>query len=215
MSHTANPAASAGQRNTSFGENHSLSIADRLGRWLSLRNFHRLCKDREPNFAADIGCGFHADLARSLFPKSQLWLFDLRLDSSLASDRVTTVEGILPESLQGAPDNHFDVIFCNNVLEHLDDPSGLLSQIFRILRPNGTVYLNVPSWRGKRALEFAAFRLGVSPRDEMNDHRWYFDPKDLWPLLVRSGFIPEKISCSKHKLGLNTYAVCQKQMKAS
>ena len=69
--------------------------------------------------------------------------------------------------------------------------------------------VNVPTWRGKRALEFAAFRLGVSPADEMNDHKRYYDPKDLWPLLVEAGFRPSDIRCHRHKLGLNTFAVCR------
>ena len=38
---------------------------------------------------------------------------------------------------------------------------------------------------------------------------WYFDPRDLWPLLVRVGFRPSEIKCHRHKLGLNTFAVCR------
>jgi len=43
----------------------------------------------------------------------------------------------------------------------------------------------------------------------MNDHKMYFDPRDLWPLLVRAGFSPRNIRCFKHKFGLNTFAVCR------
>jgi hypothetical protein len=38
----------------------------------------------------------------------------------------------------------------------------------------------------------------------------YYDPKDLWPLLVRSGFPPSHIHCHRHKMGLNTFAECRK-----
>jgi SAM-dependent methyltransferase len=197
-------------RTTSFGQSAALSGADRLGRSLSLRMFNKKCSTQNADTVADIGCGYNADLARSLFPSSNLWLFDLMINPALTSDRITPIEGTLPGSLASAPNGHFDVVFCNNVLEHLADPSALLDQISRVLRPGGVAYINVPSWLGKRALEFSAFRLGLSPREEMNDHRWYFDPKDLWPLLVRSGFLPENISCGRHKLGLNTYAACRK-----
>jgi SAM-dependent methyltransferase len=196
-------------RATSFGQLKGPSKADRLGRSLSLRTFNKKCGTKHPDTAADIGCGYHADLARTLFPQSRLWLFDLQLDPALADDRITAIEGNLPDSVQQAPDNYFDVVFCNNVLEHLKEPPALIDEIFRVLRPGGVAYINVPNWLGKRALEFSAFRLGMSPREEMNDHRWYFDPKDLWPLLVRAGFIPENISSGRHKLGLNTYAVCR------
>jgi hypothetical protein len=43
----------------------------------------------------------------------------------------------------------------------------------------------------------------------MNDHKMYYDVRDLWPLLVRAGFLPSDIRCFPHKLGLNTFAVCR------
>jgi predicted SAM-dependent methyltransferase len=94
------------------------------------------------------------------------------------------------------------------VLEHLWEPQVMLSECRRLLAPGGTLLVNVPSWRGKRALEFSAFRLGLSPPEEMDDHKAYYDPKDLWPLLVRAGFAPRHIHCSTHKFGLNTFATC-------
>jgi hypothetical protein len=68
---------------------------------------------------------------------------------------------------------------------------------------------NVPSWRGKWFLEYSAFRLGLSPKDEIDDHKTYYDVKDFWPLLVRAGFRPSGIRCFSHKFGLNTFAVCR------
>jgi SAM-dependent methyltransferase len=102
----------------------------------------------------------------------------------------------------------FDVTLCLSVLEHLWDPAMALRELRRVTAPGGVVLVNVPSWRGKRALELAAFRLGLSPPDEMDDHKWYFDPRDLWPILVRAGFKPSEIRCRRHKFGLNTFAVC-------
>jgi SAM-dependent methyltransferase len=95
------------------------------------------------------------------------------------------------------------------VLEHLWEPQEALGHFHRILAPGGVAILNVPSWLGKPFLELAAFRLGVSPRDEMNDHKSYYDPKDLWPMLVRAGFRPSLIRCHRHKFGLNTSAICR------
>ena len=45
----------------------------------------------------------------------------------------------------------------------------------------------------------------------MDDHKNYYDVKDLWPLLVRGGFQPSRIQCFSHKSGLNTFAVCRAQ----
>jgi hypothetical protein len=49
----------------------------------------------------------------------------------------------------------------------------------------------------------------LSPAIEMDDHKCYYDPRDLWPMLVLSGFRPSGISCRRHKLGLNTFAACR------
>jgi hypothetical protein len=44
----------------------------------------------------------------------------------------------------------------------------------------------------------------------MDDHKNYYDPRDLWPLLVRAGFKPSEIQCYRHKFGLNTWAQCRR-----
>ena len=61
--------------------------------------------------------------------------------------------------------------------------------------------------RGKTFLEFSAFRLGLSPKSEMDDHKMYYDKRDLWPLLVKAGFLPSAIETRYHKFGLNLFAV--------
>ena len=43
----------------------------------------------------------------------------------------------------------------------------------------------------------------------MEDHKMYYDPRDLWPLLVRAGFRPSHIRVFRHKFRLNTFAVCR------
>jgi hypothetical protein len=69
--------------------------------------------------------------------------------------------------------------------------------------------INVPTWLGKRFLELSAFRFGLSPAEEMNDHKRYYDPRDLWPMLVAAGWRPSEIRIRRHKFGLNTFAVCR------
>ena len=78
----------------------------------------------------------------------------------------------------------------------------------RVTAPGGICLVNVPSWRGKWFLEFSAYRLRLSPAEEIDDHKAYYDPEDLWPLLVKAGFLPHNISCRTHKFGLNTFAAC-------
>jgi SAM-dependent methyltransferase len=136
------------------------------------------------------------------------------VDSALADDlkansKISAIEGILPDALKEIPSSSRDIVLCVSVLEHLWEPVAVLRECLRITRPAGLCLFNVPSWRGKRFLEFSAFRLGLSPKDEMDDHKMYYDVRDFWPLLVRAGFLPSNIRCFRHKFGLNTFAVCR------
>lgn len=97
-----------------------------------------------------------------------------------------------------------------SVLEHLEGPQEILNHCYRLLRSGGSLIINVPTWRGKKYLEFSAFRLGQSPVCEMDDHKMYYDKRDLWPGLVRSGFKPRRIKLSYYKFGLNLFGVCRK-----
>jgi SAM-dependent methyltransferase len=116
----------------------------------------------------------------------------------------------MPEVLRKVPSESLDIALCMSVVEHLWNPQESLDELHRVLRPGGRCLVNVPSWAGKRALEFSAFRLGLSPTEEMDDHKLYYDPRDLWPLVVRAGFQPHAIRCFRHKFGLNTFAVATK-----
>jgi SAM-dependent methyltransferase len=158
----------------------------------------------------DFGCGYNALFTESLLEQvAGLVLIDVSLSRDLKRDpKVTAIEGELPLALERLDTGSLDVILLNSVLEHLWDPDWALAEAWRVVKPGGKVLINVPSWRGKRWLEFSAFKLGTSPPEEMDDHKTYYDLRDLWPLLVRAGFKPSKIKCHRHKFGLNTWAEC-------
>jgi len=40
----------------------------------------------------------------------------------------------------------FDAVSCSNVLEHVPDPSGLVTELLRVCRPGGIVYLSWTNW---------------------------------------------------------------------
>jgi SAM-dependent methyltransferase len=160
----------------------------------------------------DFGCGYHARLVRSVLRDvARAYLVDVSLAGNLLThERVVAIQGPLPRALGTVPDGAIDVALCISVLEHLSEPDEMLRQLVRVLKPGGTALINVPSWRGKRFLELSAFRMGLSPADEIDDHKMYYDVRDLWPKLVLAGFRPSRIRCFPHKFGLNTFAVCRK-----
>lgn len=199
-------------RTESFGQTGSLTVVDRFGVWLSARALKRWVKTFAGKRVGDFGCGHQATFARTVLGEVQsLVLADVALADDLkAHPKVTAREGALPGSLATLPDASLDVVMCVSVLEHVWEPKVLLKEIHRVLAPGGIALLNVPSWRGKTYLEFSAFRLGLSPREEMDDHKAYYDVKDLWPMLVEAGFLPSRIHCFSHKFGLNTFAACER-----
>lgn len=42
------------------------------------------------------------------------------------------------------PDNHFNVVFCNHVLEHVQDDRQAMREMFRVLKPGGWGILQIP-----------------------------------------------------------------------
>jgi SAM-dependent methyltransferase len=158
-----------------------------------------------------VGCGYDGALAIELFADaSSVLLVDIAIDPELEREGRRILRGVLPDVLDDVASESMDAIICNNVLEHLPDPDATARQLHRMLAPGGVCVVNVPSWRGKWFLELAAFRLGLAPKSEMDDHKAYYDPRDLWPLLVRAGFLPSDIKIGRHKGGLNTIARCRK-----
>jgi SAM-dependent methyltransferase len=199
------------ERLTAYGQKQSLSPVDRFGVWLSGRALRRELGTLAGKRLGDFGCGFHATFARSVLAEvSAAVLVDVALADDLkANERVTAIEGRLPDVAGEVPDGSLDAVLCISVLEHLWDPLTMLRELRRVTAAGGACVVNVPSWRGKSFLELSAFRLGLSPPEEMDDHKRYYDPRDLWPLLVEAGFLPHGIRCHRHKFGLNTFAVCR------
>ena len=198
-------------RARSFGQDGRLSPVDRFGVWLSGRAIHRNVKSFAGLHVGDFGCGYDARFMRTVLDDvREAVLVDVALAPDLRGDpRVTAIESGLPDALDELGDESLDVVLCISALEHLSEPARALRGFRRLLRPGGLCLVNVPSWRGKRFLELSAFRLHLSPAAEMDDHKRYYDPRDLWPLLVEAGFRPSGITCSRHKFGLNTFAACR------
>jgi len=203
--------ASRTRRTGAYGQHREPTVVDRFGVWLSGRAVRRHV-DLRGKRVGDFGCGYRAELLRpALDQVREAVLVDTALAEALhAHPKARAIEGSLPVALEPLESSSLDVVLCVSVLEHLAEPQPMLEHVHRLLAPGGVAVINVPTWRGKALLELSAFRLGLSPAEEMDDHKRYYDPRDLWPILVGAGFAPSRIRCRRHKLGLNTLAVCRK-----
>lgn len=198
-------------RDHSYGQGHALTFADKFGNWLSAVQMRRALGRFDGKDVANFGCGYNATFERSIRDQVRsLTLVDLALAPDLKKDsKIIALEGVLPEVIGRVADKSLDVVLCVNVLEHLWEPRRALEGFRRVLRPGGLCFLNVPSWSGKVVLETLAFKMSLAPKAEMDDHKDYYDKKDLWRLVVASGFKPSNVVCRRHKFGLNTFAVCK------
>ncbi|MEI9937333.1 MAG: methyltransferase domain-containing protein [Pseudomonadota bacterium] len=211
MNDSARDPGASKLRAASFGQRHEPTWVDRFGVWLSAQQMRRFVPSVTGLDVADLGCGYQASFARTLLSRAgSVTLIDVALADDLKQHpKVRAFEGELSQTLLTLADRSLDLVLIISVLEHLRQPLPVLEQIRRLLRPGGTCLVNVPSWRGRRYLEFSAFKLGLSPSAEMDDHKAYYDVRDLWPLLVQAGFLPSEIECFSHKFGLNTFAACR------
>ncbi len=196
----------------SYGQ-EKLTFVDRLGVWLSQRAIARELPERSDLEVLELGCGFRATQLLALAPRLRRGVgVDFRIAPELSGrDKLAFYEGTIEETLVKLQAESFDAILLISVLEHLREPLSVIEAVRRLLKPDGVLLINVPTWRGKSFLEFSAFRLGLSPKLEMDDHKMYYDKRDLWPVLVRAGFRPSLIKLRYHKFGLNLFAAARRE----
>jgi len=202
-------------RTTSYGQNNKPTIFDRFGIYLSSR---RLIKElvkttnQITGKLLDLGAGFNMKHTAELLPFfEEVTAVDIALNEEILPSVIKKV-GLLEQITPELAENEYSVVILNSVLEHVKQPQPLLNNCYRLLAPNGIFYISVPTWRGKFFLEFTAFKLKhPQGRIEMNDHKMYYDKRDLWPMLVKAGFLPENIRLTYYKFGLNLLGICRKR----
>lgn len=193
-----------------YGE-RGTTIVDRFGVWLSQRAIRRVLPRGKALRVLELGCGYRATQLLALRDRlAQGTGVDFKIAPELQRETsFRFLEGSIEAVLPRLAEERFDAVLLVSVLEHLAEPQAVLNAIRPLLRAGGVLLINVPTWRGKYFLEFSAFRLGLSPKVEMNDHKMYYDQRDLWPLLVRAGFRPSEIRLRDHKFGLNLLATAR------
>ncbi|HEU4654470.1 MAG TPA: methyltransferase domain-containing protein [Steroidobacteraceae bacterium] len=91
-------------------------------------------------------------------------------------------------------DNSFDAIVCIHVLEHIDDDKRAMSELYRVLTPNGVALLDVPiDWSRERTYEDPS----ITSPEERTKAFWQWDHVRLYgrdyPNKLRAaGFVVEE-----------------------
>lgn len=139
----------------------------------------------------DVGCfkGYLLMAARE-----QGWLSFGTEISAQATEYVKQEEGLdvflgsLPKA--GYPDEYFDVVVMQDVIEHLSDPLGYLQEIYRILRPGGGLYIDTPNFNS-----VTRYFLGKDWSVFFPWHQYYFTPRTLQQMIEKSSFTLRCIQC--------------------
>ena len=158
----------------------------------------------------DIGCGFNYKFLLEVEPYiSEGYGIDFKVPE-LKNGKIKTKRIKLNDKLP-FHENSFDFVIMLAVLEHLNQPIEIVKEIERILKPKGKLILTVPSRNSKPVLEFLAYKMKIVNEEEINDHKKYYNYKDLEKLFKQTN----KLKIQEHRyfqLYMNNFCVLSKEI---
>jgi len=83
---------------------------------------------------------------------------------------------------------NFDVILASHLIEHLNDPASFLTEVNRVLKEGGRIFITTPNISG-----FQARLYGGRWRSAIFDHLYLFSVRTLSKMLKKAGFKIERI----------------------
>ena len=148
--------------------------------------------------ALDVGCGegaFAAELAAAGAEVVGVDVAEEPLRRARARHPGLDLRLLAAETGWELPDSSFDLVWAGEVIEHVADTTGWLSELRRVLRSGGSLVLSTPSvgWREllAAALSGRAFAERFDPRA---DHLRFYSAATLRGLLEDFGFQEIEIS---------------------
>ena len=107
--------------------------------WLSKIGLNSF-RDKE---VLDFGCGhgIFLDLLENVASNT----YGVERDKELFTDFYGKKSHQVFESLGELSDNSIDIIVSFDVIEHIESPKEIISELYRVLKPNGKVYIGVPN----------------------------------------------------------------------
>lgn len=150
----------------------------------TIGSFFRTVEYKDNGRILDIGCGIgYFLLVTKYLGMKSYGVEPGDFDHSLSSHHNLDIfNGTLLEAKYDS--NFFDVITINHVLEHVNNPSEYLAEMYRILKPGGTLIIGVPISDG---LAFKIFGKYWSQLDTPR-HIYIFSKKNLESYAKKFGF---------------------------
>lgn len=183
----------------------SYTIFDRLVAW---RRFRAALPHIHPRArVCDIGCGLDAQFLH--YARERI-AWGVGIDAQMALKRCANNGLVRGDITQGLPflSGDFDHAILLAVLEHLRQPQPLLGEIFRILKPGGSLIMTWPAAAVDPFLHILHSIGFVGHEMESQEHQARVPLPTLLQMVNESGF-----TRSRHQhfeLGLNNLLVCYK-----
>lgn len=102
----------------------------------------------KPIAVLEVGCGCGATLMHIKNKYKSAQIYGIELNEGAANIAKTFAEiiaGDIEKTVLNYKDNYFDYILFCDVLEHLKEPSTVLKNIYKYLKPNGKVLASIPN----------------------------------------------------------------------
>ena len=158
----------------------------------------------------DLGCGYNAKLLYYLSPQINKGVgYDIQINPTLKTSNITLANGRVDQRLP-LKSNAFDTVIVTALIEHVDRPDIVLNEARRVLKKGGVLILTTPDKKSRLLLEILAFRLNLLSKQELKDHKRYYDKNSLQDALIASGFLKNKIEVESFELGFNLFAKAAK-----
>ncbi|MEK7649498.1 MAG: class I SAM-dependent methyltransferase [Patescibacteria group bacterium] len=181
---------------------------DKMLRRFRIRKIERFV--REGSVLCDLGCGREAFLLKHFSRKIKHgYGFDKYITAEEGG--AYTLKALELDDKVPLPDATVDLVTILAALEHFSDEAGMLSEVYRVLKPGGRVVITVPTWRNKPLLEMLA-SWGVINKDEILDHKRYYSKKELSAALTKAGFSPASQTLTYWQFGLNLFGEARKDL---
>jgi ubiquinone/menaquinone biosynthesis C-methylase UbiE len=141
----------------------------------------------------DVGCGQYETLrlVLQLKPGAQVHGCDIQAPP-LPDDRIRFTEVDMDHQPLPYPDDQFDFVILQHVLEHVARPVPFMAEVLRVLKPGGRAFVEAPSDRAtKRSYPFAQSRYYIlNYYDDPTHVNRPWTPQSLYRLALYYGCTP-------------------------
>ncbi|MEK7137946.1 MAG: class I SAM-dependent methyltransferase [Patescibacteria group bacterium] len=153
--------------------------------------------DARGKTALDVGCrdGYFSEFLK----RRGFTVTSIDIESNYPAVKIVDANQLLPFD-----DNYFDLIWCSEVIEHLENPRAVINEFKRVLKPTGQAIFTTPN------SDFWLYRLlkpfGLTAQKLQNPtHRHFFGLRDIriFKPEVIYGFFPYMIIKFRITRGIN------------